>query len=106
MFISKGRIVADGTAAEVKALASGRTIRATLPSADALSLHAIPGVDQVEIRGETVVIHSGDTDAVARRLLNETAAHDLEITSRGLEDAFIALTSEDTDQPTDRKVAQ
>ena len=34
VFISKGRIVADGTASEVKALASGRTIRATLPGAD------------------------------------------------------------------------
>jgi ABC-2 type transport system ATP-binding protein len=93
VFISKGRIVADGTAAEVKALASGRTIHATLPGADALSLHAIPGVDEVEIRGDSVLIHSGDSDAVARRLLNETSAHDLEINSRGLEDAFITLTS-------------
>jgi ABC-2 type transport system ATP-binding protein len=106
VFICKGRIVADGTATEVKALASGRTIRATLPRAVEVLLRAIPGVDDVEIRGETILIHSGDTDAVARRLLNETAAHDLEITSRGLEDAFIALTSEDTDQPTDRKVTQ
>ena len=32
--ISRGRIVADGTAAEVKALASGRTMRATLAGAD------------------------------------------------------------------------
>ena len=36
--ISKGTIVADGTAAEVKALASGRTIRATLFHADEASL--------------------------------------------------------------------
>ncbi len=107
VFISKGRIVADGTAAEVKALASGRTIRATLPSADALSLHAIPGVDQVEIRGETVVIHSGDTDAVARRLLNDTSARDLEITSRGLEDAFIALTNDSIPEfAADRRASQ
>ena len=33
VLISKGQIVADGTAAEVKGLASGRTIRATLPGA-------------------------------------------------------------------------
>ena len=93
VLISKGTIVADGTAAEVKALASGRTIRATLFHADEASLRAIPGVDDVEVRGETVYIHSGDTDAVARRLLNETTAHDIEITSRGLEDAFLALTT-------------
>jgi ABC-2 type transport system ATP-binding protein len=51
------------------------------------------------------LIHSGDTDTVARTLLNETAAHDLEITSSGLEDAFLALTSEsartDADQDGD-----
>jgi ABC-2 type transport system ATP-binding protein len=92
VLISKGQIVADGTAAEVKALASGRTIRATLPGADEAALRAIPGVDGVEVRGDTVLIHSGDTDAVARRLLTQTPARDLEITSRGLEDAFIALT--------------
>lgn len=40
------------------------------------------------------LIHSGDTDDVARRLLNQTPARDLEITSRGLEEAFIALTGD------------
>ena len=34
VFVRRGQIVADGTAAEVKALASGRTVRATLPGAD------------------------------------------------------------------------
>jgi ABC-2 type transport system ATP-binding protein len=94
VLISKGLIVADGTAAEVKSLASGRTIRATLPGADEAALRAMPGVDGVEVRGDTVLIHSGDTDGVARRLLNQTAARDLEITSRGLEEAFIALTGD------------
>lgn len=101
VLISKGRIVADGTATEVKALVSGRIIRATLPRAVEVSLRAIPGVDEIEIRGETVLIHSNDTDAVARVLLNETAAHDLEITSRGLEDAFIALTGDAPKKSTD-----
>ena len=99
VLISKGQIVADGTAAEVKGLASGRTIRATLPGADAAALRAMPGVDGVEVRGDTVLIHSGDTDAVARRLLTQTPARDLEITSRGLEDAFIALTGDGTADP-------
>ena len=94
VLISKGRIVADGTAAEVKGLASGRTIRATLPGADEAALRAIPGVDGVEVRADTVLIHSGDTDAVARWLLTRTSARDLEITSRGLEEAFLALTGD------------
>ncbi len=94
VLISKGQIVADGTAAEVKGLASGRTIRATLPGADEAVLRAIPGADGVEVRGDTVLIRCGDSDAVARRLLNQTPARDLEITSRGLEEAFIALTGD------------
>jgi ABC-2 type transport system ATP-binding protein len=94
VLISKGQIVAGGTAAEVKGLASGRTIRATLPGADAAALRAMPGVDGVDVRGDTVLIHSGDTDAVARQLLTQTPASDLEITARGLEEAFIALTGD------------
>jgi ABC-2 type transport system ATP-binding protein len=95
VLISHGRIVADGTPAQVKGLTSGRVIRATLPGADEAALRAMPGVDAVEVRGDTVLIHSDDTDAVARRLLNETTARDLEITARGLEEAFIALTGDD-----------
>ena len=92
VLISKGQIVADGTAAEVKSLASGRTIRATIPGADESEIRKITGAANVEVRGETVLIRSGNSDEVARRLLIETSAHDLEITSRGLEEAFIALT--------------
>jgi ABC-2 type transport system ATP-binding protein len=106
VFISKGRIVADGTAAEVKALAAGRSIRATLPGATHRSLRAIAGVDDVEIRGDSVLIHSSDSDAIARHLLSKTAAHDLEITSRGLEDAFIALTSDPPTEPANRRATQ
>ena len=37
-------------------------------------------------------VHAKDSDAVARYLLTQTDARDLEITSRGLEDAFLSLT--------------
>jgi ABC-2 type transport system ATP-binding protein len=95
VFVRRGRIVADGTAAEVKALASGRTVRATLPGADEAQLRALPGVESAEVRGDTVYLHARDTDTVARHLLNRTAARDLEITSRNLEEAFLTLTAEE-----------
>jgi ABC-2 type transport system ATP-binding protein len=94
ILIRQGRIVADGTAAEIKALAAGRTVRATWAGANEVAVRAIPGVEGVEVRGDTVLVHSRDSDAVARHLLTQTDAHDLEITARGLEDAFIALTGE------------
>jgi ABC-2 type transport system ATP-binding protein len=97
ILLRHGQIVADGTSSEVKALAAGRTVRATLANADEAALRAIPGADSAEVRGDTVLIHSNDSDAVARYLLTNTTARDLEITARGLEDAFIALTSDDAD---------
>src|SRR3954454_7508379 len=99
VLVSRGRVVADGSAAEVKALAAGRTVRATLPGAEHLGLERLPGVDGVEVRGDTVLLHARDTDAVSRHLLTATAAHDLEITTRGLEDAFLALTGSTEDDP-------
>ena len=100
VLISKGRIVADGSGSEIKALASGRTVRATLPEADASALGALAGVEAVEVRGNTVLIHGKDTDQIARHLLTQTDARDLEITARGLEEAFLSLTGHDDNDDT------
>ncbi|MEU8128162.1 ABC transporter ATP-binding protein [Micromonospora sp. NPDC049049] len=96
VLVRQGRIVADGTTAEIKNLAAGRTVRATLPGADQAALAALPGVDAVEVRGDSVLVRTGDSDAVARHLLTRTAARDVEIISRNLEDAFLALTTAQT----------
>ncbi len=97
VLISHGRIVADGSGSEIKALASGRTVRATVgdPGSSLVdSLTAMAGVDAVEVRGDSVHVHTSDSDAVARYLLVETSARDLEITAKGLEEAFLNLTSD------------
>ena len=44
-----------------------------------------------------MLVHAKDSDAVARYLLTETAARDLEITAQGLEEAFLNLTASDHD---------
>ncbi len=94
VLLRQGEIVADGTTADVKNMASGRSLRATLPNADRDALSALPGVTSVEIRGDTVLIACGDSDAVARHLLLETGATNLEITANTLEAAFVALTAD------------
>jgi ABC-2 type transport system ATP-binding protein len=96
ILISNGLVVADGTGSEIKALATGRMVRATLRDADTNALSALGGVDTVEVRGDQVYVHAKDSDAVARYLLNETEARDLEIVARGLEDAFLSLTGRST----------
>jgi ABC-2 type transport system ATP-binding protein len=95
VLLRRGRIVADGTSSEIKAMAAGRTVRATLPGASEAMLTSLPGAESVEVRGDTVLVHSNDSDAIARYLLTQTAAKDLEIAARGIEDAFIALTADD-----------
>ncbi|OZE90262.1 ABC transporter ATP-binding protein [Rhodococcus sp. 15-2388-1-1a] len=94
VLVRHGKIVADGSAAEVKNLAAGRTVTATLPGVDQSMLLSLPGVDRVETRGDRVIVHGRDSDAVARYLLNDAHATDLEIVSRNLEDAFLALTTD------------
>ncbi len=95
VLVRSGRVVADGTPAEVKSFASGRTVRATLPDHDQVALLSVPGVQSVEVRGESVLLQTTDSDATARFLLTQTPAHDIEITAHSLEDAFIALTGQD-----------
>jgi ABC-2 type transport system ATP-binding protein len=85
-------VVADGSAAQIKNLASGRVVSATLRGVNRSQLLGLPGVREVEMRGDRVLVHASDSDAVARHLLTHTDAVDLEITTHNLEDAFIALT--------------
>jgi len=99
VLVSHGRVVADGSAAQVKNLASGRLVSARLPGLDergADALRAVPGVQSVEVRGDRVLVRTQDSDGVARHLLTATPAADVEITARGLEDAFLALTGDST----------
>jgi ABC-2 type transport system ATP-binding protein len=94
ILLRQGRIVADGTAAEVRNLSSGRSVRASLAEADEATLSRLPGVRSVEIRGDRVLIQTMDSDAVARYLLTQTEARDVEIVAHNLEDAFLALTGD------------
>jgi ABC-2 type transport system ATP-binding protein len=95
ILLRKGKIVADGTAAEIKNLSSGRSVRAHLPGGSEATLRQLPGVLSVEIRGDRVIVQTTDSDALARHLLNTTEARDIEIVSHNLEDAFLNLTGED-----------
>ena len=94
VLLRSGRIVADGTAAQIKATVSGRTIRATLGQADLAGLAALDGVRDVETRGDVVLLQCADSDSVLRHLLTQTDAHDIEVSSPDLEDAVLALSDQ------------
>lgn len=93
VLMAQGRVVADGPATEIKATVGLRTIRATLPGADPAVLRALPGVTNVETRGEGVILNCSDSDLALRALLSAFAtARDIEVSGAGLEEAFVQLT--------------
>ena len=95
VLMAHGRIVADGSTAEIKAAVGGRTIRAVVPGAREAELAALPGVAEVQMRTDAVALRCTDSDRALRALLAEHPdVHDIEIVSAGLEDAFLALTDD------------
>jgi ABC-2 type transport system ATP-binding protein len=104
ILMAQGRIVADGPATEIKATVGMRTIRATLPATDAgrlATIAGLPGVTNVDARGDSVIVNCADSDVALRALLAAfPEARDIEVTGAGLEEAFLQLTA--TPQGEDR----
>ena len=97
VLLARGQIVADGPATEIKAKVSGRTIRATLPHASVAQLSRLPGVINAEVHGDSVILSCADSDSALRALLGQfPAVHDVEVLGAGIEEAFMALTAEQT----------
>ncbi len=110
--LCRGRVVADGTTAEVKALAGGRTIRCTLPETavtdpdTATALGSLPGVRGVSVEdrsvhGQAVSLACTDSDVALRALLaGWPGTRDIEVRGAALDDAFLALTATHDDRAT------
>jgi ABC-2 type transport system ATP-binding protein len=95
VLLAHGRVVADGPTTEIRAVAAARQVRATLPGAEPAKLHALPGVTDVEVHGSAVTLHSLDSDATVRALLDtQPSVRDIQVTAPPLADAVLALTLE------------
>ena len=104
--INKGRVVCEGTPAEVKSMGAGLST----PDSDVTSnvkiirctttltgkhLLAMPGVSTIELHGETTIITSMQPESTLREMLAlDQQLHSLEVQSPALEDAFLALTAD------------
>jgi len=92
--INQGEMIAEGTPAEIKAKTSGKRIRC-ITGLDPGVLSQIAGVSAVKQDREAVEIHTREAELVVRELLARDAQlSGLEITSAGLEEAFLALTQD------------
>lgn len=95
ILIQHGRKVADGSPAQLKALAGFRYIVFTAgPTVPADHISTLPGVKSVEWSGRRARVQTQDSDRLLRLLLERYQdLTDIEVTSGGLEDAFISLTT-------------
>lgn len=92
--IHQGEIIAEGTPAEIKSKTLGKKIRC-ISSLSLGSLREIPGVTDVREDREAVEITAVEAERVVRDLLaRDENLSGLEVTSAGLEKAFLALTQE------------
>jgi ABC-2 type transport system ATP-binding protein len=96
--MARGRLVADGTPNEVKAIASGSgavSFRANGTSVE--TLERLPAVEEVELARGRMTLRTADPERTVRALLErELRIEGLEVTAPRLEDAFLALTHEES----------
>lgn len=93
--INKGALIAQGTPAEIKSRTAGKRIRCVtqLPLG---VVRKLKGAQDVREDREAIVIHTPEPETVLRQLLQlDLEISGIEVTSAGLEEAFLALTRED-----------
>jgi ABC-2 type transport system ATP-binding protein len=96
LVINRGRLLADGTPAEIKAKAGAKRVTFHLDQVDEYFLLGLPGLVNLEVRHDFVQIQTTDSDATLYAVLDAgLRPHEIEVTSLGLEQAFIAITAED-----------
>jgi ABC-2 type transport system ATP-binding protein len=96
LVINRGRLLADGTPAEIKARAGAKRLSFRLDNVDEPFLLGLPGLVSLDVRNDLVQIQSTDSDQTLYAVLD--AGHrprEIEVTGLGLEQAFLAITAED-----------
>ncbi|MFB7928670.1 ABC transporter ATP-binding protein [Streptomyces sp. NPDC056039] len=95
LVLHRGRLLADGTAAEIKAKAGARRVSFDLADdVDEAALRGLPFLTSLSLSGRTVRIQSTDADATVHALYGlGVYPRNLEVAGLGLEQAFVAITA-------------
>ncbi|MFE7858069.1 ABC transporter ATP-binding protein [Streptomyces sp. NPDC057403] len=95
LVLHRGRLLADGTAAEIKAKAGARRVSFDLEGAiDEAPLRELPFLTSLDVSGQTVRLQSADADATVHALYGlGLYPRNLEVAGLGLEQAFVAITA-------------
>jgi ABC-2 type transport system ATP-binding protein len=96
LVINRGRLLADGTPAEIKARAGAKQLSFRLPTVNEPFLLGLPGLVSLDVHGEVVHIQTSDSDATLYGVLDAGyRPTEIEVSGLGLEQAFLAITAED-----------
>ena len=96
LVINRGRLLADGTPAEIKERAGAKRISFRLDKVNEPYLLGLPGLVNLDVRHDHVQIQTKDSDETLYAVLDAgLRPRDIEVTSLGLEQAFLAITAED-----------
>ena len=107
LVINRGRLLADGTPAEIKSRAGAKQLSFRLGSVDETFLLGLPGLVSLDLRGDIVHIQSSDSDKTLYAVLDAGyRPSDIEVSGLGLEQAFLAITAEDDRAADDEPAAQ
>jgi ABC-2 type transport system ATP-binding protein len=94
--INNGEVIAEGTPAEIKSRTAGKQIRC-ISSLPVVEVCSISGVREVRADREGILISTAVPDAVLRELfLRDERLSGVEVISAGLEEAFLALTQDNS----------
>jgi ABC-2 type transport system ATP-binding protein len=105
LVINKGRLLADGTPAEIKAKAGAKRMSFRLDVIDEPFLLGLPALVSLEVRHDLVQLQTDDSDAALYALIDAGyRPRELEVGSLGLEQAFLAITAEDNSTPVAQEV--
>lgn len=92
--INRGRVIAEGSPAEIKQSVAQRHIRCTT-KLNAAQIKILPGVTAVSQEGDRLDIVAGRPESTLLEMLKlDPGLHDLEVTGAKLKEAFLALTEE------------
>jgi ABC-2 type transport system ATP-binding protein len=95
--INKGSIIAEGTPAEIKSRTAGKKIRC-VTQLEVSAVRNLPEVLDVQRDRDATIIHTSQPEHVLRQLFQlDLEISELEVSSAGLEEAFLALTSDSED---------
>ena len=92
--INQGEIIAEGSPSEIKAITAATKIRLVTKIAHE-DIKAMNAVSSVKYDGAATLILASKAEEIVLELLQkDNTIHGLEVTTAGLEDAFLALTQE------------